>query len=178
MPQNKTTDTSVTEKLPFAFRYTYILLPGLLALGCIILAAVLYSHLPAELGLRFQSDGTPVNLLNKSTFVALMLGLQAGITVAVLFIALIFLKFVGLMARNSVVPVNLSGFIFLMSNMLLLPQIILGYLMVDSFVYGLRNMHMVSIGVFSLCVVGIGTIILFIMFARLFAQLRTGANKK
>ncbi|RJO61231.1 MAG: hypothetical protein C4542_06910 [Dehalococcoidia bacterium] len=178
MPQNKTTDTVVKEKSPLAFRFSYILLPCLLACVCIVLATVLYSRLPAELGLRFKSDGTPLSLLNKGTFVALMLGLQVGVAATAFFIALIFLKLAGIMARNSVLPVNLPGFIFLMSNMLLLPQLILGYLMLDSFIYALNGTHWISFTTFALWAVGIGTIIIFTMFGRLFAQLRAGVNKK
>lgn len=178
MPQNKTTDTVVIEKSLLTFRFNYVFLPCLLAGACIVLAGVFYSRLPTELGLRFQADGTPLNLLNKGTFVALMLGLQAGVAATAFFIAAIFLKLAGVMARNSVLPANLPGFIFLMSNMLLLPQIILGYLMLDSFIYGLNGTHTFSLGIFALWVVGIGTIILFILFGRLLVQLRSRDNKK
>lgn len=177
MPQNNNAALAVKEKSLLAFRFSYVLLPCLLACVCIVLAGGFYSRLPAELGLRFQSDGTPLDLLSKGMFVALMLGLQVGAAATAFFIAAIFLKLAGIMARNSVLPVNLPGFIFLMSNMLLLPQIILGYLMLDSFIYGLDGTHPLSLGIFALWVVGMGTIILFIMFGRLLVQLRSG-NKK
>jgi uncharacterized membrane protein len=152
-------------------------MPVLLALACVILTAFVYSQLPVELGLRFQSDGTPLNLLSKKLFVALMIGLQFGAVITALSITVIFLKFATVMARNSQVPVNLAGFIFLMSNMLLLPQMILGYLMLDSYLFGLRGIHSIPLSIFSLWVVGIGTILIFYMFGKLLVQLRT-TNRK
>ncbi len=152
-------------------------MPVLLALACVALTVFVYRQLPVELGLRFQSDGTPLSLLSKRTFVTIMLGFQFGAVITSFIIAVVFLKFASIMARNSQLPVNLTGFIFLMSNMLLLPQIILGYLMLDSYLFGLRGTHSIPLSIFSLLVVGIGTILLFIMFGKLLVQLRTTNSK-
>ncbi len=160
------------------FRYRYILFPCLLALVCVILLMVFYNRMPAELGLRFASDGTPKTLMSKNAFVFLMLGIQIGIVAVASIISAIFLKIARSVTRNSPTSFDLSGFIAIMSNMLLLPQLILAYIMLDSFIYGIQGTHGISLLAFSLLTVGIGSIVIVILFVRLFIQSRRTANNK
>jgi uncharacterized membrane protein len=183
MPQSNGTNENMSANTGdsssrLVFRYSYVLLPCLIALVCIILALVFYNRMPAELGLRFASDGTPKTLMNRNTFVALMLGLQVGIVATASLVAVIFLKIARYVTRNSPAKIDISGFIALMSNMLLLPQIILGYIMLDAFVYGLNATHIFSLVSFSLTVIGIGTVILFILFGYYFKQMHDRTEKK
>lgn len=166
------------EKARMAFRWSYVAMPLALALASIIYAALIYARLPAQLAWRFDASGLPYTTAAKSTFVAFMLAIQVGIAASAWLITVIFLKIASLMSRNSVIPLNFSGFIFLLSNMLLLPQIIMGYLMFDAFHYGLYGTHLLSFSVFSIWTAIIGLVCLVILFARLIAQLRMAADKK
>jgi hypothetical protein len=135
--------------------------------------------MPAELGLRFASDGMPKTLMSKSAFVSMMLGIQIGIVAVSGAVAAIFLKIARSFTRNSPTSFDLAAFIAIMSNMLLLPQLILAYIMLDSFIYGIWDTHGISLLAFSLLTVAIGSILIIILFVRLFVQSRrTTINKK
>jgi hypothetical protein len=65
-----------------------------------------------------------------------------------------------------------------MSNMVLLPQAILAYLMLDAFIYGTWSIHLISFTLFAILAVAVGSLILIFMFIRLSTSARTAINRQ
>jgi len=162
---------------PLVFHRSYITLPLSLALINLITAAAFYFFLPHELAFRFNSGGSPQNSMNRTVFIIFMLGVQFFIVLLAWLIATVIIKIGQKMSKNSQLPLNPTGFIALMSNMLLLPQVILAYLMLDAFIYGVWHTHALSFTAFALWAIGLGTILLIVVFGRLFKQLAGNAGK-
>jgi uncharacterized membrane protein len=155
-----------------AFRWSYIMLPLAILLLTVVLAAYFYHLLPPQVGYHFQADGSPDRWLGRGVFLLAMLLpqffftlLAAGIAFGVTRLGVIF---------RSAQPISskVSGIISLMSNMVALPQIILGFAMLDIFSYNAYQIHLLPLWVFALLVMLVGGIALGIFFIRAIQQLR------
>ncbi len=148
------------ERLAFGWRY--IILPVAIFFLSIILATFFYHQLPAEVAYRFKPDGSPdrwlsremamVWLLIPQFFLTLLAG---GIVWGTTKLSTLFRQ-----AERTVV----KRVILLMGNMIALPQIILGFAMLDIFSYNAYQMHIIPVWIFALIVMGLGSIVLGIFF--------------
>lgn len=144
-----------------SFRWRYIALPVAILLLSIILTAYFYHLLPGELTYNFKA-GSPDKGMSRGAAVAWMLIPQFILTLLAAAIVWGTTKLSTLFrqAASSGVEKVLS----IMGNMIALPQIILGFAMVDIFSYNAYQIHLMPLWVFTLMVTGLGTIILGIFF--------------
>ncbi|MCL2150110.1 MAG: hypothetical protein FWH51_04180 [Dehalococcoidia bacterium] len=155
-----------------SFRLSYIALPGAVALVTIITLAALYPSLPAELAFRFSSSGTPQSLIGRELFIGLMIGAQcvvAGLAVAVAF------SISGLARRlltGSPAPTRPRRIIWLMVNMLVLPQLLVAFVALDAAYYARNLTHVMTPWLFTLLTIGIGTLVLIVLFVLSFNETR------
>ena len=163
---------------PLVFRPIFVLAPLILAIACLIIALVFVFFLPSPLVFRFNSDGSASTSINKYVFVILMAAVQLLCTLAAWFVAQVIVRLGKKMYKASEPQINLSGFVALMSNMVLLPQAILAYLMLDTFIYGIWSGHLISTRTFAFTAVVIGSAILCAMFIRLASRARGALNKQ
>jgi hypothetical protein len=155
-----------------AFRWSYIILPLVVLLLTVILAAYFYHLLPAQVGYHFKADGSPDRWLGRGTLLLAMLLpqfffalLAGGIAFGVTHLGVVF--------RAGPTPaLKVGGIISLMSNMVALPQIILGFAMLDIFSYNAYQIHLLPLWVFALLVMLVGGIVLGIFFIRAIQQAR------
>ncbi len=61
---------------------------------------------------------------------------------------------------------KVEGIIRLMGNMMALPQIVLGFVMLDIFIYNSYRIHIMPLWIFAVIVMGAGVIVLGIFFLR------------
>ena len=157
----KESSREIISKQTISFRWTYIVLPVAILLLSIILTGYFYPLLPSEVAYHF-TDGLPDKWMSRGATIAWMLtpqfffALLAGATVwGVTKLSSLFRQ-----TGNSRVEKILS----LMGNMIGLPQIILGFAMLDIFSYNSYQIHLMPLWLFALIVMGLGGIILGIFF--------------
>jgi heme exporter protein D len=152
---------AVSEK-PNRFRGTYIALPVAVFLISVILAACFYPFLSSDVAYHFNGD-LPDRWFSRESFVAWTIIPQ-------LIIAVIALGVVRLMMLTSrAFPSGTSplpDLLPLMGNMWVLPQIVLIFAMVSFFVYNAYEIKLISLWIFILIVLVIGTVILALLFLR------------
>ena len=152
MPQNNN---------PLKFRVTFIILPLAVLFLTTGLAAVFYGQLPADIHYRFNMDGDPSGeAVSKAAFAALMLGIQAVLTIT----AYLTVKIIG---QVRLFQENVHSFVFepsrlltIMGNLPAIVQLIIGYILLDSIIYALQNDHLLPLLPFALVILSIGGIIL------------------
>jgi len=127
---------SATQAGPLVFRWNYVIVPLCLAIACLLTAITFVFLLPYQLAFRFNSDGSVATSMNKYVFVILMAVAQLLCALAAWSVAQVIVQLGKKMYQASEPQMDLSGFVALMSNMVLLPQVILAYLMLDTFIYG------------------------------------------
>jgi hypothetical protein len=62
--------------------------------------------------------------------------------------------------------------------MVLLPQVILAYIMLDGFIYGIWARHLVSVGIFSIFTLALGTLVIVATFVRVLSGPRGPVNRR
>ncbi len=154
------------------FRWSYIAISVFLFLFCLAVAAIVHPTLPESVAYRFGSAGAPTSFLPKAAFTAVMLGAQLLITLAVVGLASGIVAFGRHMLARSALAFNVHGMIWLMTNMLALPQIILAFILLDSSFYALQGSHIMTPWIFSLITVGLGSLVILFVFVQVFKQAR------
>jgi uncharacterized membrane protein len=155
-----------------AFRWSYIILPLSVLLLTIILAAYFYRLLPPQVGYHFQSDGSADRWLGRGMLLLAMLLPQFFFTLLAGGIAFVVTRLGVIFRSGQPISSPMGGIVWLMSNMVGLPQIILGFAMLDIFSYNAYQIHLLPLWVFALIVMLVGGIILGIFFIRAIQQLR------
>ena len=116
-----------TRTAEFKFRWKYILLPLVFLLLSVVLLVVFYPQLDADVAFRFSTDGTPKSWLGRGTILALTLLPQLLFVISAFGIALIISR-LGRSLNQMSSAFKPQYLIILMSNMVLLPQIIFNYI--------------------------------------------------
>ena len=152
-----------------SYRWRYILLPVIILLLSIIIVAYFYRLLPGEIAYHFK-DGSPDRWLSRSAIIVWMLIPQ--FLLALLAVAIVWgtirLGARFWQAENTAIKKVLS----LMGNMVALPQIILGFAMLNIFSYNSYQTHIMPWWVFALIAMVGGGIILGIFFLLVIRQVR------
>ncbi len=146
------------------FRWKYIMLPIIILTLSIILASIFYPQLTDEVAYRFNPDGSAKSELSRQIITLLMLAPQFLLTLTAGAITWATTK----LARSSgqMETISPGRIILLMGNMVALPQIVLGFVMLDIFSYNVYGMHLIPIWLFALIVMVAGGIVLAIFFIR------------
>ena len=163
-----------TSEKHISFRWVYILLPAAILLISIILAVSFYSLLPPEVAYRF-ADGEPASWMNRGAIIAWLLVPQFLLVIAGSAISGggILLSRRSLPAENTQVSKVLS----IMGNIVVLPQIILAFAMLDIFLYNAYRIHLMPVWAFAVIVMILGGIILGIFFIQALRQSRGLTSK-
>jgi len=144
-----------------SFRWRYIGLPVVILLLSLILTAYFYHLLPTEVAHHFQ-DGSPDKWMSRGAIIAWMLTPQFFLTLLAGAIAWGMTKLSIRFQKTASRWVE--KLLLLMGNMIALPQLILGFAMLDIFSYNSYQIHLMPLWVFALIVMGLGGIILGIFF--------------
>ena len=163
-PTRKTASVEI-----ISFRWRYLALPIVVLLLSLILTAYFYPRLPNEVVYHF-TDGAPDRWLSRGAIIAGMLTPQFLFTLLAGAIVWGITK----LGRRSQPPASqwVKNIISLMGNMIALPQILLGFAMLDIFSYNAYQIHLMPLWIFALIVMGIGGIILGVFFVLAIRQVR------
>lgn len=144
------------------FRWRYIMLPIIVAIVFIIICAIFFPRLPAEIGYHFRADGTPDRWLSREMAMVLMLAPQ-------LLLALLAGTTIRGMARLNILPSPSEGsgidpekLLSRIGNLVALPQIVVGLVIVDIFAYNAVQVHLLPTWAF-LMILGIATVALVLI---------------
>ncbi|MDP6127216.1 MAG: DUF1648 domain-containing protein [Dehalococcoidales bacterium] len=155
-----------TAGVSFGFKWSDIILPLAVLLLALVLAVVFYSRLPDEVAYRFQSDGSPGEWAGRGVVVLWTLLPQMLLALAAGAITWGMTRLASRFIQPKDTRVKPRRIIALMGNMIALPQIILGFAMLDIFLYNSNQVHLLPLWVFTLITMVAGGIILSISFVR------------
>lgn len=152
------------------FRWSYIILPLAVLVLMIILTACFYTSLPAEVSYHFESDGSPDKFTGRGTVVLWTLLPQLLLSFAAVAITLGTARLFGRNIEPESSYMNPVSLLQIIGNMVAMPQIILGLVTFDIFLYNSNQVHLIPVWVSVLIVLGLGGIILSIFFIRAMMQ--------
>ena len=160
------------ETVELTFRWKYILLPLAILLLIVVLTAIFYPQLTDEVAYRFNLGGSPVSWLSRQVILILALLPQF-----ILFIIAIAITWGVTRAGRSIGQISSAlkpeRLLMLMGNIVALPQIIFGFVILDIFIYNVRHNHIMPLWLFALILMIIGGIILAIFFIQAFKRSRS-----
>lgn len=149
------------QKVNLPFHKKYIALPvGMLVIS-VIMVAVFYRMLPAEVAYRFE-DGAPAGLIGRNAIIIVMLVTQAVMTVLAIGVVWVVIR-IG--ARFPAIPMALvDSLLVIMGNMVALPMMVLAFAMLNIFSYNAYQIRLMSPLAFALLVAAAGVVVLGVLF--------------
>ncbi len=159
-----------TKGAVFAFHWRYIISPLAIFILSIVLVAFFYHRLPVQVAYIFQSDGSPEKWLSCNAIILLFLISQLIFTLLAGAITLGVSKFSKRFIQPGSSGIRPERIISLMGNMVVLPQLILCFAMLDIFSYNSYQVHLLPLWAFALIVVIIGSIIFGVLFFQAIRQ--------
>ena len=150
------------------FRWTYIMVPAVLLLLSLILTTVFYRLLPTEVAYHFQ-NGTPDRWISRTAIIAWLVIPQVFCT---LFAFTIVRTAIFTTRYWSAEGTPLKKFLPVMGNMVILPQVILIFAMLDIFLYNAYQIKLMPLWVFALIVMVLGGLVLGILLIQTYRQFR------
>ena len=163
------TEQVVTAK-PLAFRWQYIIGPGVVLLLSIILVIVFFPRLPVDVAYHFGPDGSPDQWLGRGLIILWTLLPQFLLTVLAGAIVWGTASLGALFKQAAATELILERIPPLMGNMIALPQFILCFAMLDIFSYNSYQIRIMPLWIFALIIMSLGAIILAVFFIRAFQQ--------
>lgn len=142
------------------------MLPLIILLLSVAIAAVFFPRLPAEVGYHFKPDGSPDRWQNRSVITLLMLLPQFFLTLVAWVLTYGVVKVSGRFRQADAPGIAREKVVLIMGNMVALPQLILSFVMLDIFSYNSYRIHLLPLWAFALVVMGVGGIILGIFFVQ------------
>ena len=145
------------------------MLPAAILLLSIILTGYFYRLLPPEVAYQLKAS-EPDRWASRSTIVAWTLTPQFIFVLLAAAIVLVNTKLnMWLRQAESTVARKVS---LLMGNMVALPQIILGFTMLDIFLYNAYRVRLMPLWMFAVVVMGLGGIVIGVYFSLVVMELR------
>jgi len=143
------------------FRWRYIALPLLFLLLSIGLTICFYSRLPEDMAYHFK-DGLPDRWISRGAATAwllvpqfLLTGLGAAVVMGIIKLGNRF---------QTTTTKRAETMLLLMGNMVALPQLVLAFAMLAIFSYNSYGIYLMPLWVFALVVMGLGGIVLGVLF--------------
>ena len=165
-----------TKKVSPAFRLGYIVFPATILLISLVLTAIFYPRLTAELGYHFQGDGSPDRWLNRNRIILAMLVPQLILTLVATATTWGVTKLSARLQLPQQSASNREKIFWLMGNMMALPQLVLSFAMLDIFIYNAYRIHIMPLWVFAVIVMVGGGIVLGVFFFRAAKEARRATH--
>ena len=146
------------------FRWSYIILPLVILLISIVITIYFYSKLPDAVVWRLNSNDSPP--ISRFQIVLWSIVPQLFLTLLAIVIAYGTTKISNLFNQASEAGIKLDTLLMVMSNMVIIPQLILLFAMLNIFSYNAFQKHISFIWWVSLAVIIAGVVSLSIFFIR------------
>jgi len=149
---------------PVSFRWRYVILPIVVLVVTIILTAIFHPRLPAEVAVRFASDGSPDKWFSREITLVLALVPQFIITLLAAGMVWGVVKSRTLSTEGSISWIEPRKLLWYMGNMGALLQLVMLYVMVQIFVYNAFQIQIMSVWIFAVIVMAVGGIFVGVFF--------------
>jgi len=163
--KNKAKSPPETSGAGLSFSLGYVALPVALLAMSIILAAVFYPRLAAEVAYRFNFDGSPRNLASRQAVVFVTLFGQFVLTLLAGTVAWGATR-LSSSAGQAASAKSTRTLVLVMGNMVAVPQLVIGFVMTDIFGYNVYGRHLLPLWAFSLAVMLLAGAVLVIFFIK------------
>jgi len=147
-----------------SFRWRYIMLSAVILVMAIILTAIFYPRLTAEVAVRFASDGSPENWFSREITAVLALVPQFIITLLAGGMIWGVVKSRALSTEGNISWIEPQKLLWYMGNMGALLQLVILYVMLYIFIYNVYQIQIMSVWIFAIIVMAIGGIFLGVFF--------------
>ena len=165
-----TKETKKPEKLPF--RWSYIMVPLIVLSQTIALSAYFYPKLPAEVAIQLKFGGAPDRFLSRGMTMALAIAPQVCLTALGAGITWIIIKLRVLSRQTWDSSIKPERILWLMGNLLAVPQGMLCFTMFNIFLYNAYQTQMLPTWLFLLIALGVGGALLGIFLVFILFRLR------
>jgi hypothetical protein len=157
--------------LPFS--WSYVAVP-LAVLAVTVGAAIFfYRSLPPRIVFGYGEGGAATRDGARDVIIAILLAGQVAFAFGSAAVALVVAKIAERVAKGGAAIVTAAQSITsVMSNMVVLPQLILCYLTLDILVYNARGMRLPSVLLFTVLVIAVGGAVLGVLLVRAIQQAR------
>ena len=167
------TETAAKE---LAFRWQYIALPAAILLLACILAAIYYPQLTQEVAYRFNIDGTPRSYFSRAAVTSIALIPQFILMPLSAFIALGVIK-LGRTSGQVAGSLGPEKLIVFMCNLVALPQVVIGFVMLDIFSYNVSGSHLMPVWLFVIIAMALAGVILAAFIIQAIRRSRQGGQR-
>lgn len=158
-------------------RRRYALVPFLILIATVACAVYFFRLLPGDVAYRFGEDGSGDGFAGRTALVAAFVAPQLLLSFLAVAIAYVVARIGAKFIHDGVTPLSIvERVITVMSNMVVLPQIVLFFAMLDIFSYNAFEVHLVDPWIVGLVVMLAGGPILAIFFFSAFRRARTREN--
>ena len=155
-------------------RWSYFVLPVVILLLSVIITIYFYGKLPDNVAYRFSADGSASAWLGRNRIVLWAVVPQLLLTLLAMVITYGTTKISDLFNQASDASIKLDTVLMVMSNMVVIPQLILIIAMLRIFSYNSFQTHIGFVWWVSLAIIIVGIVLLSIFFVR---TLRKMGNK-
>ena len=170
-----TTDTKEapagTRTVVLKFRWKYILMPLIFFFISIALFIIFYWQLNPQVAYRFNTEGVSTSTASREMLALFMLLphlffvlLAGGITGAIVRIG-------GSLGQVSQ-AFNPERLLLFIGNVMVMPQIIFAFIMLDIFRYDINGSHLMPVWIFAVIVMIVGSVIMIPFFIQTFLRSR------
>ena len=150
------TKNTISERL--SLRWSYIIVPVVIFFLSVILSVYFYLQLPDEVACRFKLDGSPDKWLGREMTMVWLVIPQFLLTLLGGAIAWGMTKLSNLFSQIEDLWIKQERVLSFMGNIVALPQLIIGFTMLDIFSYNLYQIHIMPMWVFLLMILGLATV--------------------
>lgn len=149
---------------PVAFPWKAVAFPVIILLLAAVMVIFFYGKIPQEAGSRFTTDGTATDWTTRSTLVVWAI-LPHFLLTLLAFAVCWGVTRIGALARSAEeAGIKLDNLLLVMGNMIALPQLILGFAMLNIFGYNAYQTRLVPLWVIVLIIIIAGAVILGTFF--------------
>jgi uncharacterized membrane protein len=155
----------------FVFRWRYVV-PSLVVVLVAVVASIYFYHLlPDRLAYQVTNGNSADKSVGRDWFIVAMVLPQFLLTLAGASVAWAIAR-AGRRYKETgkAKAAGLSGMITVMSNMVVLPQLVLCFALIDVFSYNAYQVHLLPLWVFAMLVMLVGGFVLAIFFFRAVQQ--------
>ena len=171
-PANELSPPAAPEvRLPF--RWRYVVAPHLVLLVSVLASGYFYRLLPSEIAYGYGSDESPAGYVSRGLLLLVLLAPQFILAFMSAAVAHIVARVGTRFVRDGSAPAAaIESIATVMSNMVVLPQLVLCYAMLDLFTYNAYETRLPPMYIFAVVVMLVGGALLGLFFLRAVQQAR------
>lgn len=147
-----------------SFPWKAVILPSIIFLLSVVMVIFFFNKIPLEVGSRFTADGVPTDWTTRGILVMWTLLPQFLLALLAFMVCWGVTRIGSLAHYAEEAGIKLDSLLLAMGNMIALPQLVLGFAMLNTFGYNAYHIRLVPLWAIVLIIIVIGTVILGVFF--------------